>query len=69
MRTLYSKFVWMTLLIMFLSGSLGFIIVNTYYHQNLKVENDSKNVLVAKSMVKLIETTEQNDLEPILNAF
>ncbi|MEI4771590.1 HAMP domain-containing sensor histidine kinase [Psychrobacillus sp. FJAT-51614] len=69
MRTLYSKFVWMTLLIMFLSGTLGFIIVNTYYHQNLKVENDSKNVLVAKSMVKLIETTEKNHLEAILNAF
>ncbi|TQR17329.1 sensor histidine kinase [Psychrobacillus vulpis] len=66
MKTLYSKFVWMTLLIMFGSGTIGFIIVNTFYHQNLKEKNDAKNVLVAESIVQFIESSNETSLEPLL---
>ncbi|WP_313894343.1 HAMP domain-containing sensor histidine kinase [Psychrobacillus sp.] len=68
MRTLYSKFVWMTLLIMFISGTSGFIIVNTFYHQNLKEKNDTKNVLVAQSIVGFIESSNETSLDPLLRA-
>ncbi|WP_391206236.1 sensor histidine kinase [Psychrobacillus sp. L4] len=66
MKTLYSKFLWMTLLIMFTSGTIGFMIVNTFYHQNLKETNDAKNVLVAESIVQLIESSHLKNLEPLL---
>ncbi|MDI2587473.1 HAMP domain-containing sensor histidine kinase [Psychrobacillus sp. NEAU-3TGS] len=66
MKTLYSKFVWMTLLIMFASGTIGFMIVNTFYHQNLKEKNDEKNVEVASSMVKLIESSDLDGITPLL---
>lgn len=66
MKTLYSKFVWMTLLIMFASGTIGFMIVNTFYHQNLKEKNDEKNVEVASSMVELIESSDLDGITPLL---
>ena len=66
MRTLYSKFVWMTLIIMFASGTLGFMIVNTFYHQELKEENDAKNVLIAESIVNHIESSNLTSLNPFL---
>lgn len=66
MKTLYSKFVWMTLLIMFASGTIGFMIVNTYYHQNLKEKNDEKNVEVASSIVEFIESSNLNSIESLL---
>lgn len=66
MKTLYSKFVWMTLLIMFASGTIGFMIVNTFYHQNLKEKNDEKNVEVASSIVELIESSDLEGIKPLL---
>ncbi|GGA35199.1 HAMP domain-containing sensor histidine kinase [Psychrobacillus lasiicapitis] len=66
MKTLYSKFVWMTLLIMFASGTIGFMIVNTFYHQNLKEKNDEKNVEVASSIVGLIESSNLDSITPLL---
>lgn len=66
MKTLYSKFVWMTLLIMFASGTIGFMIVNTFYHQNLKEKNDKKNVEVASSIVELIESSDLEGIKPLL---
>ncbi|MFJ5771218.1 ATP-binding protein [Psychrobacillus sp. NPDC093180] len=66
MKTLYSKFVWMTLLIMFASGTIGFMIVNTFYHQNLKEKNDEKNVEVASSMVEYIESSDLDGITPLL---
>lgn len=66
MKTLYSKFVWMTLLIMFASVTIGFMIVNTFYHQHLKEKNDAKNIEVANSIVQLIESSKEYDLAPFL---
>lgn len=67
MKTLYSKFVWMTLLIMIASGTLGFMVVNTYYHHNLKEKNDEKNVLVARSIVESINMS-NSELDPLLHS-
>lgn len=58
----------MTLLIMFVSGILGFMIVNTYYHQNLKEKNDEKNVLVAESIVESINMSRISELDPFLHS-
>lgn len=66
MRTLYSKFLWMTILIMLGSGTIGFMVVNTFYHQNLKEKNDAKNVLVAQSIARLIESSSGTSLETLL---
>lgn len=68
MKTLYSKFVWMTLLIMFASGTIGFMIVNTFYHQNLKEKNDEKNVEVANSIGELIESSNLDSITPLLKS-
>ena len=55
MKSLYSKFVVVTLAIMVGSATLGFLLVNTYYHQQLKEQNDFKNVGIAQDMVAFIE--------------
>lgn len=50
MKSLYSKFMVVTLIIMFGSATLGFLLANTYYQKQLKGQNDSKNVGVAEGM-------------------
>ncbi len=42
MKTLYSKFVVTTMLIMIGSLCIGFLMTNTYYHQVTKEQNDTK---------------------------
>lgn len=56
MRTLYSKFLLYTILIMIGSSTIGFLIVNTYYHQQMKEENDLKNVAIAEEIAEFIES-------------
>jgi signal transduction histidine kinase len=51
---------------MFASATIGFMIVNTFYHQNLKEKNDAKNVLIAQSIVQFIESSHIKNLEPLL---
>lgn len=64
MKTLYSKFVITTLLIMLFSAIIGFLISNTYYHQTVKQENDSKNMEIAEGMAEFAVT--QYDLDSYL---
>ena len=66
MRSLYGKFMVITVLIMIVSGLIAFLSVNTYYHQVLKVENDEKNMGVAKSIAAYIDSTDGLDLESYL---
>ncbi len=54
MKSLYSKFLLATMLIMVFSSIAGFLITNTYYHQVTKPKNDAKNVEIAKSIIKHI---------------
>ena len=62
MKSLYSKFIVLTLAIMIGSATIGFLLVNTYYHQQLKEQNDLKNVGIAQEMATFIE---QNPTVPL----
>lgn len=57
MRSLYVKFVWITIGIMIFSSVIAFFISNTYYQQKLKPENDEKNTEIA---LNIAEFTEQH---------
>jgi signal transduction histidine kinase len=69
MKSLYSKFVVVTLAIMIGSATLGFLLVNTYYHQQLKEQNDFKNVGIAQEMVAFIEKNPNVPLAESLEVF
>ncbi|MGF0468161.1 HAMP domain-containing sensor histidine kinase [Lysinibacillus sphaericus] len=62
MKTLYSKFVMTTLLVMIGSLCIGFLATNTYYHQVVKEKNDIKNVIIAQGIAQYIETAKPEDL-------
>ncbi len=62
MRSLYGKFIAMTVVIMIASALIAFLVVNTYYHQQLKGQNDKKNMAIAKSIASFIESDEKLDL-------
>lgn len=68
MRSLYSKFLLYTLLIMLGSTVIGFLIVNTYYHLQMKEENDQKNMAIALEIVEFIETGGDFDLNGYLQS-
>jgi signal transduction histidine kinase len=55
MRSLYVKFVVITIGIMILSGVLAFLISNTYYQQKLKPINNQKNTKIALDIVRFAE--------------
>lgn len=63
MKSLYGKFLVMTLGIMLTSALIAFLTVNTYYHRYLKEENDSKNVAIAQQISSFIEVTEGLELD------
>ncbi|WP_301108613.1 HAMP domain-containing sensor histidine kinase [Sporosarcina sp.] len=67
MKSLYGKFVILTLGIMLTSGLLAFLAVNTYYHRYLKDENDEKNVRIAEEIASFIESEEGLDLTGYFN--
>ncbi|MFS0690679.1 HAMP domain-containing sensor histidine kinase [Sporosarcina sp. 179-K 8C2 HS] len=66
MRSLYGKFLSFTTGIMMTSAVIAFLVVNTYYHQQLKGQNDAKNMNIALAMADYIETEEPADLESYL---
>lgn len=66
MRSLYGKFLLFTLATMIGSAIIAFLIVNTYYHQFLKSENDSKNMHILNSITEYIETNPNINLEQYL---
>ncbi|WP_438297199.1 sensor histidine kinase [Sporosarcina sp. FA15] len=52
----------MTTVIMIASALIAFLAVNTYYHQQLKGQNDEKNMSIAKSIASFIESDKELDL-------
>ncbi|MHA6261340.1 sensor histidine kinase [Sporosarcina sp. CAU 1771] len=66
MRSLYGKFIAITIAIMTVSALIAFLSVNTYYHQKLKGQNDEKNVSIAKSIALFINSAEDLDLDAYL---
>ncbi|WP_137791617.1 HAMP domain-containing sensor histidine kinase [Bacillus sp. E(2018)] len=55
MKSLYTKFVVITIGIMLLSGVLAFVASNTYYQEKLKPANDQKNTGIALEMASFVE--------------
>lgn len=58
MKSLYGKFVVATLVIMVSSALIAFLVVNTYYHQKLKGQNDEKNMKIVEGLTHYIENTD-----------
>ncbi|MCM3670871.1 HAMP domain-containing histidine kinase [Mesobacillus maritimus] len=66
MKTLYVKFIVMTVAIMLLSSVLAFILSNTYYQQKLKPYNDEKNTTIALEVAAFAESHPSINLEEYL---
>ncbi|MGE7623037.1 sensor histidine kinase [Viridibacillus sp. NPDC096237] len=66
MRSLYFKFIMLTIGIMLLSGVLSFFISNTYYQQKLKPFNDAKNTQIALDIAEFAEKHPTTDLKDYL---
>ncbi|WP_153723506.1 sensor histidine kinase [Sporosarcina cascadiensis] len=62
MKSLYGKFLLLTVAIMLSSAVVAFLAVNTYYHRYLKEENDTKNVRIAEEIGSFIESEDGLDL-------
>lgn len=67
MKSLYGKFVLFTIFIMLSSFFITFFIINTFYHQTLKVSNDDKNMNIALNIANFIENNETIELDNYLN--
>ncbi|CAD2071554.1 two-component sensor histidine kinase [Jeotgalicoccus coquinae] len=66
MKSLYVKFVVMTLGIMILSFFIAFVVSNAYYQYNLKDSNDEKNTEIATEVASFIEANPKVSLEEYL---
>ena len=66
MKSLYVKFVVMTLGIMILSFFIAFVVSNAYYQYNLKESNDEKNTAIASEVGAFIEAQPGMDIEEYL---
>ncbi len=66
MKSLYGKFIAFTIVIMLGSGILAFLSVNTYYHRQLKGQNDVKNTHIAESMAAYISSAKNIDVNNYL---
>ena len=62
MKSLYGKFLVLTVGIMLISAIVAFLSVNTFYHRYLKDQNDAKNVRVAEQIASFIEADDGMDL-------
>jgi signal transduction histidine kinase len=68
MKTLYVKFVVLTIGMMFISFIFSFILSNAYYQQKLKPYNDSKNTKVALDIASFVEQHPQISLADYLKS-
>ncbi len=66
-RSIYGKFVAVTLAVMFISSFLGFLFANVYYQWKLKPVNDAKVTQVALRVAAFYQENEELDLERYLN--
>lgn len=68
MRSLYVKFVVITIGIMLISSMLAFLISNAYYHQKIKPSNDEKNTIIAQNIVSFMEDNPNVDLQKYMES-
>lgn len=67
MKSLYVKFVVITIGIMIFSSMLAFFISNAYYQQNLKPQNDQKITKIAHSIARYADEHPSANLNEYLN--
>ncbi|MFD2628159.1 sensor histidine kinase [Oceanobacillus kapialis] len=67
MRSLYVKFVVITIGIMIFSGIFAFLISNTYYQQKLKPYNDQKNTKIALDIAEFTSNHSDINLKEYLD--
>ncbi len=67
MRSLYGKFLLFTVMIMIGSFIIAFLVVNTFYHQQLRPQNDAKNMKIAENVADYIESDQHIDLDEFLS--
>ncbi|MGM8214579.1 HAMP domain-containing sensor histidine kinase [Bacillaceae bacterium W0354] len=67
MKSLYIKFIVMTISIMIFSSVIAFIVSNTYYQQKLKPLNDEKNTSIALNIADYISENPQINLDSYLD--
>ncbi|NRD77363.1 HAMP domain-containing histidine kinase [Bacillus sp. BRMEA1] len=68
MRTLYVKFIVITIGMMFISFLLAFVISNTYYQHQLKPYNDNKNTKIALDIAAFVESHPKISLTEYLDS-
>ncbi|MGX1193760.1 sensor histidine kinase [Metabacillus sp. SLBN-84] len=67
MKSLYVKFVVITIGIMIFSGIFAFLLSNTYYQQKLKPYNDQKNTKIALDIAEFAENHPDINLKDYLD--
>ncbi len=67
MKSLYGKFLLFTIGIMIFSALIAFLIVNTYYHQQMRAQNDEKNMGIAENIAEFIHSQDNINLEEFLS--
>lgn len=68
MKSLYSRFVFMTVGIMLLSSIIGFLLTNVYYQVKLKPYNSEKILMYAKEVKSLYEKQSEENKEAYLQS-
>ncbi|MEI3606971.1 HAMP domain-containing sensor histidine kinase [Pseudogracilibacillus sp. SE30717A] len=68
MKSLYGKFLFFTIGIMISSALIAYLIVNTYYHQHMRAQNDEKNMTIVENIADFIHSQNDDvDLEEFLS--
>lgn len=67
MKSLYVKFIFITISIMIFSSICSFALSNIYYHQKLKPENDAKITKIAMNMAQFTEKHPTMNLDDYLH--
>ncbi|MFQ6340777.1 sensor histidine kinase [Bacillus sp. AF62] len=68
MKSLYSRFVFMTVGIMLLSSIIGFLLTNVYYQVKLKPYNSEKILMYAEEVKSLYEKQSEENQEAYLHS-
>ncbi|MGE6401112.1 sensor histidine kinase [Bacillus cereus] len=68
MKSLYSRFVFMTVGIMLLSSIIGFLLTNVYYQVKLKPYNSEKILMYAEEVKSLYEKQSEENKEAYLQS-
>lgn len=68
MRTLYTRIIVTTMLIMIISALLAFFASNIYYEQTLKPQNDEKVTQIAHEIAVILQKYNQDEIDEHLSA-